>query len=121
MAWTYEVSTTRFCQNGIYRFDAQYCGAPGYKNNPQFQCLKNQGPLPIGSYIIGSPYNSPNTGRFTLGLTPHAGNDMCGRDGFRIHGDSRKAPGAASHGCIVVSLISRQEIWNSGDRELIVE
>ncbi len=120
MTWSYEVATNKFHQNGTYRFNAQYCGAPGFKNDIQHQHLKGKGPLPIGSYIIGPPYNSPNTGPYTLALAPHSGNNMYGRDAFRIHGDSRQSPGTASQGCIIATLPCRKEIWNSGDHELIV-
>lgn len=34
-------------------------------------------------------------------LTPYVENQMCGRDGFMIHGDSSAHPGEASDGCIV--------------------
>jgi hypothetical protein len=48
-------------------------------------------------------------------------NNMCGRDGFMIHGDSAKHPGEASDGCIIVDLPGRKAIAASGDHSLTVE
>ncbi len=121
MTWVYNVAENKFYRDGAYQFDGLYAGAPGFKNDPQYQCLKEKGALPNGTYSIGSPYNSPHTGSYTLALTPRSSNNMCGRDAFRIHGDSRRTPGGASNGCIVASLVRRKEIWDSGDRELIVK
>lgn len=39
---------------------------------------------------------------------------------FRIHGDSIRAPGTASHGCIILPRAIRDRIWASGDRALQV-
>lgn len=120
MAWTYEVRTKRFYHNGTFRFEADYAGAPGYKNDSAFECLKDRGPLPRGSYTIGEPRITGKTGKYSLPLSPHSSNAMCGRNAFLIHGDKLSAPGEASTGCIVIGLSSRKNIWTSGDRELIV-
>lgn len=111
----------RFYKDGGYEFMASYSGAPGYKNNSSYECIKEKGPLPRGLYRIDEPYNSPHTGAYTLSLSPSAGNDMCGRSAFKIHGDSVTHPGMASNGCIVMPLSSRKKIWDSGDRDLRVK
>lgn len=121
MAWTYEVSTRKFYHNGTYEFTGLYAGAPGFKDDPQKECVKDHGPLPRGSYTIGAPYTNHKTGKYSLNLEPHSTNNMCGRDLFRIHGDSQRNPGAASDGCIIAPLTARKKIWASGDRELIVK
>ncbi|WP_434461823.1 tlde1 domain-containing protein [Serratia plymuthica] len=121
MTWTYEVMTRKFSLNGEFKFYAQYAGAVGYQNNTKFECLKDKGPLPRGKYKIGAPYASVNTGRYTIPLTPTSTGNMCNRDAFKIHGDSLKNPGKASKGCIIANPKYREEIWNSGDRELIVQ
>ena len=54
-------------------------------------------------------------------LTPYVENQMCGRDGFMIHGDSSAHPGAASDGCIVLNLPYRKIIAASKDKILVVE
>lgn len=120
MTWTYQVRTRRFYHDGIYRFSALYAGAPGYKDDPQYQCVVNKGPLSAGKYRITAPVNSSTTGYYSLPLIPDAANSMCGRSAFMIHGDSRRDPGTASQGCIVMRPGDRRAIWLSHDHELIV-
>lgn len=119
MTWIYDVRKRSFTQNGVYKFKALYAGAEGYKNNPGAECLRNKGPLPGGKYRISNPVaRHPKAGRFVLRLTPYADNNMCGRDGFLIHGDNGQ--GTASEGCIVTSFEVRRQIAASGDKELVV-
>ncbi|GAA0508706.1 hypothetical protein GCM10009414_18060 [Tatumella terrea] len=120
MTWTYRVSTRMFFHNGIYRFSALYAGAQGYKDDSQYQYLINKRPLPAGKYRIAAPVNSSTTGYYSLPLIPDAANQMCGRSAFMIHGDSRRDPGTASQGCIVMDPQHRRAIWLSNDHELIV-
>ncbi|MEQ4531313.1 MAG: tlde1 domain-containing protein [Mixta sp.] len=120
MAWIYEVRKKTFERDGIVQFNVMYAGAPGYKDNPDFQCEINKGPLPRGKYRIGPPIaKHPTAGRFVLRLTPYKENAMCGRSGFLIHGDNGK--GTASNGCIVMAFENRQKIATSQDKELIVK
>jgi Protein of unknown function (DUF2778) len=53
-------------------------------------------------------------------LTPDPSNDMCGRSGFLIHGDSVSHPGDASDGCIILSRAEREAIVKSGIKLLCV-
>lgn len=122
MTWVYNVRTKTFTRNGEVRFKAKYAGAVGFKDNPDYECMKNKGPLPRGRYrIVGSPFKHEKAGIYTLRLEPDAHNKMCGRAGFLIHGDSRKDPGTASNGCIVLDFQFRTKIWDSNDKEIIVE
>jgi hypothetical protein len=98
-----------------------YAGHGLGKNNPEMEHVKNIGPLPKGKYLIGKPYDSPNTGPFTLPLIPDPSNKMYGRGDFKIHGDSINAPGTASHGCIILPRNIRMQINQSPDKYLIVE
>lgn len=119
MAWIYNVNNKSFMKDGKFKFKAKYAGAPGYKNDIQFECIKNKGPLPRGKYRIGRPITlHPKAGTFVLRLTPYADNNMCGREGFLIHGDN--ADGTASNGCIVLARQFRENIAKSGDNELVV-
>ena len=43
-----------------------------------------------------------------------------GRGAVRIHGDSIKAPGTASNGCVILPRAVREAIWKSGDRDFEV-
>lgn len=121
MSWEYDVRNSTFTQNGSPRFSAMYAGAEGYKNDPAFECIKNNGPLPRGTYTIEAPHFNEKTGRYSLRLIPDAANSMCGRSAFLIHGDSNANPGKASNGCIIASFNARKAIWNSGDRTLVVK
>lgn len=117
--WIYEQKTGKLFHNDDYIVTG-YAGYGQGKNNPEFQSVRDIGPLPKGLYNIGAPYNSARTGGYTLTLTPDNHNEMFGRSDFRIHGDAMKVPGTASHGCIVVPLEIRHQIWASNDRELKV-
>jgi hypothetical protein len=97
-----------------------YSGHGEGKNNPAMQKVPNVGPIPVGKYTIGQPYDSPQTGPFTLPLTPDPENEMFGRSGFKIHGDNLSDPGNGSDGCIVVARDIREKINNCNDKILNV-
>jgi Protein of unknown function (DUF2778) len=90
------------------------------KNDPAMQAVRNVGPLPVGHYRITPPFTHPTAGPFTMRLVPLHGTETFGRDGFLIHGDSRSQPGAASHGCIILSRADRELVWATGERTLEV-
>lgn len=120
MAWIYNVITKKFSRNGDYKFSAEYAGSPGYKDNPDDECVKNKGLLPRGNYHITGPIAvHPTAGRYVIRLTPHSGNSMCGREVFLIHGGNGR--GTASNGCIILMRGYREKIIESGDKELIVQ
>jgi hypothetical protein len=59
--------------------------------------------------------------RCIIGLgAPYSGTNTLGRGGFLIHGDSVRAPGTASQGCIIMDPATRQRISSSGDVDLTV-
>lgn len=97
-----------------------YSGNGKGKNNPDLQDEPNVGPIPQGLYTIGSPHDTGDHGPFVLALTPDPKNEMYGRSGFLIHGDSIAAPGTASHGCIILARWLRDWIARSGDNKLRV-
>jgi Protein of unknown function (DUF2778) len=77
-----------------------YSGAGAHKNVPESQCKTDLGPIPIGRYkmsLLVEHLGMKNVVR----LMPDKDNDMCGRSGFLIHGDSVSDPGTASSGCII--------------------
>jgi hypothetical protein len=117
--WTYEQRTGNLTHDGTF-LAAGYSGAGSGKNNPALQNVRDVGPVPQGAYTIGAPIDTEEHGPYVLPLTPAASNDMFGRAGFLMHGDSLEHPGAASEGCIVLSRAARTDVWNSGDRELTV-
>lgn len=112
--WVYEQSTGRMYHNGVLMFEDGWAGAVGYKNKPEYQCLKDKGPLPRGRYTINAPKTGV-TGSYSLPLTPDSSNQMCNRNAFLIHGSNRKDPASSSTGCIILSLQQRKDIWKSND------
>lgn len=121
MTWVYKVSAHSFYHNGTYKFDAKYTGRPGFKDDSAYECVKNKGPLPRGTYTIGPAFYHKRTKAWTIRLTPYIENQMCGRDGFMIHGESVSHPGEASNGCIILDMSYRKIIADSRDKILVVE
>jgi Protein of unknown function (DUF2778) len=117
--WIYRQSTGALEQDGC-AVGKGYAGTPEGRNNPELQTVSNVGPLPAGKYSIGKPCDTVDHGPFVLRLTPDNSNRMFGRAGFLIHGDSKKAPGTASHGCIILPRGVREKIALSGDCILTV-
>lgn len=97
-----------------------YSGRGEAKNNPAFQDVKMEGPLPRGLYVINPPVDTQTHGPYVLWLTPDPTNEMFGRSAFGIHGDSVVHPGAASDGCIILPRAVREQVWQSGDHALEV-
>lgn len=119
MPWQYVQATGRLIHEGEL-VATGYSGQPQAKNDAAREREHDVGPIPRGRYAIGRPYNSTKVGPFALPLHPMAGTETYGRGDFRIHGDSRTAPGTASHGCIILPRPARERIEASGDAELEV-
>lgn len=97
-----------------------YSGRDWAKNNPKAENVRSMGPIPMGLWQIGAPYNSKNVGPYALTLEPVDVVNLHGRSAFRIHGDSVKNPGTASRGCIILPRGIRELIWSSKDHKLRV-
>jgi hypothetical protein len=124
MAWEWAQATGTLSRNGRV-VSRGYSGKGRGKNNPSLQGVAGLGPIPKGQWRIMGVYNSKNVGPFTLTVFADDGSlddthQETGRGAFRIHGDSIRAPGTASKGCIILPRVIREEIWRSGDRQLIV-
>ncbi|MEX3954582.1 tlde1 domain-containing protein [Trinickia sp. EG282A] len=120
MPWIYKQSTGELSRNGVIITRNGYSGKGEGKNNPSLQAWRSVGPIPRGTYTIGSPRNSSHLGNYAMPLTPNTGTNTFGRDAFYIHGDSIRRPGTASEGCIILGPDIRARIWASGDRALQV-
>ena len=119
-AWTYAQRSGELHQDGQHVATA-YSGAGEGKNNPALQDVPNLGPIPRGNWtIVGPPVDTRDHGPCVLRLEPAAETETHGRRGFLIHGDSRTHPGTASQGCIILPRAIREQVWQSGDRELEV-
>lgn len=97
-----------------------YSGFGNGKNVPSMQADADIGPIPAGSYTIMAPVDTQEHGPYVLRLEPSPANQMFGRAGFLMHGDSIDHPGQASRGCIIMPRFARERVWESGDRTLTV-
>lgn len=117
--WTYiQISGRLYHEEEL--IGVGYSGGGEGKNNPDLQDVKDVGPIPRGKYSIGTPVDTVMHGPYAMALTPDPANDMAGREGFLIHGDSVSAPGTASEGCVIMSRDVREEVWTSMDHDLEV-
>jgi hypothetical protein len=119
----YEQATGRMLISENGHYDTLAVGYSGSfsrhaRNDPDQQCVVKAGPIPRGLYHIGHPEMGPSP--YSLRLTPDPSNDMCGRSGFLIHGDSITHPGDASDGCIILTRRERETIVSSGLKDLVV-
>ena len=97
-----------------------YAGRGDWKNRPEGECRRGEGPLPRGVYRVGVRQDHPRLGPGCFPLFPFAINRMCGRSGFWVHGDSRRNPGNASHGCIILNRAERDAIEHYAVRTIEV-
>lgn len=118
--WRYEQSSGWLIADGGKPLAQGYAGAGPGKNNPSADHIKDVGPLPRGTYIAEAPVDTMTHGPYVLRLTPYATNEMHGRAGFLMHGDSITAPGSASLGCIIQPRFARERFWESGDHVIEV-
>ena len=118
--WTYEQSSGNMINPLGELVSVGYSGSPQGKNNTLMQAVHNVGPIPLGSYTIEAPVDSPKHGPYALALMPDSMNEMFGRSEFLIHGDKINAPGTASEGCIIMDHSTRVLIWTSGDHHLLI-
>ena len=120
MSWLYEICSGKLYEASGALVAIGYSGDPLHKNDPQAVALHNEGPIPPGTFDIGPPHDTAEHGPYVLSLTPDPGNEMYGRAGFLMHGDSVAAPGTASEGCVIMPRSIREQVWTSGDRVLTV-
>lgn len=118
--WTYQQSTGELHDAAGTLTGTGYSGSPAGKDNPEDQDIPDVGPIPRGEYTIGEPADSAQLGPFAMPLTPAPTNDMDGRSGFFMHGDSIAHPGDGSEGCVIMPPAVRTVVWESGDHELTV-
>lgn len=113
--WLYDQSSGKLLDPEGGECSSGYSGHGAGKNNPAMQSVRAVGPIPRGSWKMVRVWNSPNTGPYTIVLEPFDKNKSFGRSEFRIHGDSKKNPGNASRGCIILTRAIREKMFKSGD------
>lgn len=88
MTWTYSQSTGRLSHDGEV-IATGYAGHDAGLDDPSAQQSAFVGPLPQGTYDIGPPMSDGgHMGPYVLPLGPWPINNMFGRSGFYIHGDT---------------------------------
>lgn len=97
-----------------------YSGNGVGKNNPDYQTVHDVGPIPVGQYTILAPIDTVSHGPYVMELVPDPENEMWGRAGFLLHGDSLEHPGNASKGCPVAVRAVREAIWGDPEHRLKV-
>lgn len=124
--WTYDQSSGELRNAKGQLVLTGYSGHGRGKNNPALQGVKGVGPIPRGRWRMQSIYDSANVGPRAITLwslddpSIDDRHEATGRSAFRIHGDSIRAPGTGSRGCIILPRAVRVAMWASGDRELEV-
>lgn len=118
--WTYYQSTGALSDAAGQHVATGYSGAPGAVDDPAKQDESCIGPIPRGLYTLGEPFSSSTHGPYAMQLIPDPANEMHGRSGFLMHGDSLEHPGCASEGCIIMGRPTREQVWGSGDHVLTV-
>ncbi|EMN3918900.1 TPA: DUF2778 domain-containing protein [Citrobacter amalonaticus] len=104
--WKYKQSTGELFKDGTL-IETGYSGSLTNKNNPDREHVRGMGPIPRGTWKIGSTGTSK--GPLTITLV-HVSGDSYSRDmrTFRMHGDKRIGiAGFASEGCIIMSPSTR--------------
>jgi hypothetical protein len=117
--WAYSQTTGAISHDGI-ALGHGYSGFASGKNNPKAECLQAVGPIPRGKLKITRWDDQHGDKGPQVAVLAPVGHDAHGRSAFLIHGDSKSAPGTASHGCIILSRDLRDQIRNSGDTDLEV-
>jgi len=115
--WTYFQKTGELADEGGEIVATGYSGHGEGRNNPAMEGVKDVGPIPAGSYAIGSVRDTETHGPVVMPLA-HLAGDTFGREGFLIHGDNTRHD--ASQGCIILPRTVRQAIAESADRMLKV-
>ena len=108
---TYEQSSGRLTNEHGTLIGECYSGHDNGKNNPALQQVPNIGPIPVGVYRIGQPFDDEgHLGKFVMSLTPLPQTETFGRSGFYMHGDSSTHCGGASEGCIIAGPLTRHRV-----------
>jgi len=134
MSYTWEVVSGRVYDSAGAHVGTGYSGGdcgkvPEAINDPDFEGVVNEGPLPTGIYTRGTLiWDHPRLGAKVVPLIPDAATRSkiigYGRDpdSFFMHGDdiARAGQKAASDGCPVVSPDVRMAWYSGPDPELEV-
>lgn len=118
--WIYNSSNGSLIRNGTLA-GIGYSGHGQGLNAPTLEQVHNVGPIPRGIWSISPFFDDPGgKGPIVARLSPEGDTDTFGRSGFMIHGDNKADDESASHGCIILARVLREQIAASGDTSLQV-
>jgi len=122
--WTYIQQTGELIDPSATIIAKGYAGGncgkdPVGVNNPDMAHVKCVGPLPTGIYTFGEPVLQSHLGPFAIPLIPDPANNMHGRSGFFMHGDTNPS-GKASEGCVIMPRAIRELVAHSTAHQLRV-
>lgn len=119
MTWVFSVEHGMILRD-LKVVGVAYSGHGKGLDDPEMENFKGMGPIPRGKWKIGTFFDHPHLGPIVAHLTPALGTNTFGRNGFFIHGDNREVNHTASDGCIILARPMREQIRDSGDRDLSV-
>src|SRR5437763_1203410 len=119
--WKYEQASGKLINPAGSVICLGYSGRGEGLNNASMQHVGGVGPIPQGAWEVGRFSDDlGGKGRLVCNLVPADGTETHGRSGFMIHGDNSHGDRSASHGCIILPRLIREQILASSDRTLEV-
>ena len=117
--WSYSQTRGILARDGKL-FGTGYSGFGTGLNDPGSEAVPDVGPIPRGKWkIVRWDETHADKGPI-VGVLEPVGHDAHGRSGFLIHGDNQDMDHTASHGCIILSRVLREDMRRSGDEDLEV-
>ncbi len=121
MSWNYQQSTGILRDRRGVVAGVGYSGCGAGRNAPCAQTMFGLGPIPRGLWdIVGPPEDNASHGPYVLRLEPYIDNKTFDREGFVIAGDDSGQSEAPIGNRLVLPLVVRKDIWESGDHTLEV-
>jgi Protein of unknown function (DUF2778) len=119
--WTYsQLSGDLANPSGDY-IGSGYSGRGAGLNNSLLQDDPDIGPIPQGTWLIGTFFDDPGgKGPIVCHLSPASTTQTFGRSGFMIHGDNKESNHTASEGCIILARNLREAVAESKELYLLV-
>lgn len=120
-SFTFQISTGRLTNRaGDLVTDAAFAGHGAGLNNVAWQAVKGVGPLPVGTYKIGTIRDGGRLGPAAMPLSQLSGASN-GRSGFWIHGASATHRALSSDGCLILERSVRLRVDAESNPERILE
>lgn len=113
MSWDYSQSSGVLRFSGNLEYAGAYSGAWHAVNDPLYESMPFEGPIPRGRYRMKvRPPPHPPFAPPVIELAPE-GHNAFGRTDFLIHGENNPGSFSASAGCIILPHRIRKKIADS--------